>query len=707
MSMRICKPCAWIVLVITSYGMSQSVAEESVTTSPDNHSVRIRIWPETVIRHVSPTFIGINLHPGTPRPSLIADSTIQQRVRGMGMKTIRFPNGCEADRYNWKNPPSGSVTVDQFLDFCDAIDAEAYYTLNMQGGTEGLEVPASQPASVDLLVRCKHKAPNPCGYTDYHFGTLQEAIELVNQYTIRRALDGKRPLTSFELGNENWGQAKSDWPPEVYGKTCEVYTTTLRHVVQEAVKANPKLAGLRLYFTAVGFPTMGNNQDPLKDMDRAINVTWTRQINRLADIKLIDAVQEHFYPGGYADGGTLVWTHHNLHNILCLRNGVPNDRLKGYLDPELAYRVPIEWTEWNLKCWGNGPAEDLKLENRDFEAGTKGWTVEANPAASANATSSADAKRQGERGILLKTSAGASYVELKQTFSIAEHKPAAGIWAGVWVRTETPSRLHVILRQANDGAGKGSVLADRTAAQTQSWERVLVAMVPKPDTTSVELVLRLEGENSSAWIDEARLYRWPTFAGAMPLAADRYEQQLFMVDALRELLLWPTPRTHYHHLFGDYPCPCLNSKGADRPNAAAFRLLDRRIGRVVVKSECDTPTLPYDTLADTIATDFNAIAPDVNGVPMLSTVTTRDDRHLYMLMINRSTDQTLRANIAVEGVDCTGPGDVRILSGRDFDVPGAELRNEALTITKPFVYQIPPREAHVLTLPYKADASAR
>jgi len=179
---------------------------------------------------------------------------------------------------------------------------------------------------------------------------------------------------------------------------------------------------------------------------------------------------------------------------------------------------------------------------------------------------------------------------------------------------------------------------------------------------------------------------------------------LFMVDALRELLLWPTLRTHYHHLFGDYPCACLSGKGADRFNAAAFRLLEQRIGRVIVKSECDTPTMFYDTFADAHATDFNALTPDVSSVPVLSMVASRDDEHLYVLMINRSTDRAVLAEIAIEGADCSGRGDVRILSGRDFDVAGAELRSESVTLTNPVAHRVPPHEAHVLTLPFKPAA---
>ncbi|MBI4579047.1 MAG: hypothetical protein HY718_05050, partial [Planctomycetes bacterium] len=427
----------------------------SAADLPADVTARIRISPDAVERQVSPTFVGINLHPGPPRPKLLGDPDVQNRVKSMGIKTIRFPNGCVADVYNWKNPPAGWVTVRQFLDFCEAVEAEAYYTLNLQGGTDGLEGPPPADAGLDQRIRHRHTAPNPCGDTKYHFGTLAEAVELLNKYTIERALAGGRPITHYELGNENWGQATTDWPPDVYGKTCEVWAAAFREALAAAQREHPEIADLELYIVAVGYPTMGNNQDPFKATNREINLAWTRQMNRLADLKLIDAVQEHFYPYGHGDGSTLVWTVHNLGNILHLRYGVPNLRLGGYQDPDLAYSLPMEWTEWNVKCWGPQPNVDLPLVNGNFEAGEQGWTTSLEPAGRGSATAVKEAARRGGKGLRIATAAGTRGAEARQTFAVAGRKPVASFGAAVWVRTNRPGQTHVLLRQVNDGPGKG------------------------------------------------------------------------------------------------------------------------------------------------------------------------------------------------------------------------------------------------------------
>ena len=56
-----------------------------------------------------------------------------------------------------------------------------------------------------------------------------------------------------------------------------------------------------------------------------------------------------------------------------------NERLNGYVDPELAYKLPVEFTEWNIKCWGPGAKNDPPLPGGDFEDGLNGWTVVSSP----------------------------------------------------------------------------------------------------------------------------------------------------------------------------------------------------------------------------------------------------------------------------------------------------------------------------------------
>ncbi len=338
------------------------------------------IRPDRVLCPLQSTLFGINVHPVADKP-LMSRPEFIRAVRSLGIKSCRFPNGCVADIYNWREPRRGWATVDEFLDFCDAVGAEPYYTLNLQGGTEGLEGPVPKDVSLEERIKYKHTAPNPCGNTDYTFDTLKDTLDFLRNYTIDRALAGKRPVLHYEMGNENWGQARTDWPPEIYSRTVEVYAKAMRAVLEEAKKNHPQLEKLNLYIVAVGYPVMGNNMKLADTPDRDINIRWTRELNRLYSENIIDAVQEHFYPYASANGGSLAWVVHNLHNIIYARKGLANERLNGYRDPEIAYNMPMEHTEWNIKCWGSRFLEDVQLTNPGFEEGSGpsprtviGWT---------------------------------------------------------------------------------------------------------------------------------------------------------------------------------------------------------------------------------------------------------------------------------------------------------------------------------------------
>ncbi|GMU23994.1 MAG: hypothetical protein AMXMBFR13_40710 [Phycisphaerae bacterium] len=667
---------------------------------PEQVLADVEVYPHVVVRQVSPQLVGTNLTSGGADKKQVTEHATLTRVMEMGMQTVRFPNGCLADLYNWQKPATGQMTVTEFLDFCDAIGAEAYYTLNMQGGTEGLEGAPPADAPLAERIRYRHTAPNPCGYINYYHGTLAETIALLREHTIARALAGKRPLTHFELGNENWGQAKTDWPPEVYGATCEAYVRAMIETLADAQTRYPELTEVGLYVVIVGYPSMGNNQDPSQAVDRQINLAWTKEVNRLADLGLIEAVQEHFYTYGNNNGDALIWNAHNLVNILSLRHGIPNPRLGGYTDEDLEYHLPVEWTEWNVKCWGKRPDDRLPVTNGGFESDLDGWTVEVKPAGTGAAVVKPEAARRGSGGVELITGADGKAVEIRQVFPVKNRLPAATFGAALWVKTDYPLQLHAILRQANEGPDQGAILGQTVATQTNMWERLVFSGAPKAGTTEYELVIRLKGKKIRAWVDEVQFIRWETLQGSMPLVADRFEQQLHNVDALRTLLEWPTPRTHYHHLFGNYPCGQLQADGRERPNAYPFKLLAERIGPKLVKTHVSVPEFAYATPA-TWSTDFSGGTPSTSHIPALAATTTRDETDIYMILVNRTSDRPIQTRIHVRASVLGTVGDVRTLVGEDIDVPGAAIEAAPLSVGKPLVHTVPPYSAQVLRIPLK------
>jgi alpha-L-arabinofuranosidase len=701
---------------------------------PDPVTATVTVRPEVVERPVSPQLVGVNLHPHAKR--LIDESnpkrraTIVRRVIAMGLATIRFPNGCVADRYNWKEPRSGWATVDEFLAFCDLVRAEPYYTLNMQGGTEGLARPIPDGAALEEVIKYQHPGPNPCGNTDYHFGTLAEALELVEHATVQRALAGEQPVLCYELGNESWGQAKGDWTPAVYGKTCEAYARAMREYLAQRRKEldePAELGALKLWIVMQGFPITGNNMRPEQAVDRDVNVAWTAEVNRLARLGLIDAVQEHFYPYG-DDGSTLIWDFHNLRNILLARQGIANPRLvnaehpKGYVDPAIAYdsRLALEWTEWNTKCWGRSPRDVASLPNLGFEDGLEGWTVESSPADTGVARAMSHAARRGHAGLELETPAGCDWVEVRRRYGVGDWRPFEGIGAAAWVKSDTPDRVQLILRDvteetdeakevtASNKAEAPKELKAITFTQTGMWERRLLAAHPQtePETAEVELAIRLAGAGAAAWVDEVRPMEWEQFRGSASWATGRYAQTLANADMLRVLLEAPTTRTHYHHLFGNYGCPLLMQRdGAYRQASPAFRFFRHRLGEAVVRTTVEVPTFDYYSEA-TWCTDFNACVETTAEVPALAATTTRAGDRVFVMLVNRTTDRPIAARLVFPKWRLGGSAEVRTLHGEDIELPGGELREQKRKVTEPFVCSVPPLSAQMVTVRVTpADAS--
>ena len=623
------------------------------------------VIPSTVTVHlqdaqhpIDPWFLGMGLHPGE-RSNIQQPGSVAAVRDTLGLKSIRFPNGCEADRYGWLSAAKdGFITVDEFLDFCDRTGCRPYYTINLQGGTEGREGPIPSNATLDEKIRYKHTAPNPCGYppTNYHYGTLAETVQLVEKYTVQRILAGKTPILDYEMGNENWGQATSDWPD------------------------------VHLRLTAVGYPVMGNNQDPQQATRYDINVAWTQGLNRLHELGLVDAVQEHFYPYSTGTGDALVWVEHNLNNIILARQGIPNPRLRGYADPKLAYNMPLDFTEWNLKCWGPEP-RFLKVPNGEFESSLSDWTTEARPPGTARLEAAPEAARHGGSGLCIKTSRQCAWAEARQSI------PAGGktdLIVLVWMRADSPTNVTLVMRNG------GQTIMERCATAQNRWQRYVVNGKLVATNSPVEIVLRVGAPSVTAWFDNVEVAYYDSAGGRCPLSVNTFEHQLYCVDAIRQMLQRGAERTFFHHIFGSYGCPAIAANGNLRDNAKAFSLYAGRIGRVVLRTETQVETFDYHGQAGKWATDFNALAPATPKVPCMSALATRDGDQVYLLLLNRSTDRRVKAKVQLPAAPGSA-ADIRTLSGEDYNAYGAVLSQTTERIGKTFTRDVAPHSAEMIS----------
>lgn len=651
-------------------------------------SATVKVDVSKVEQRVDPYFMGMGLHPGE-RSSIQLAGNVEKVRDVLGLKSIRFPNGCEADGYNWIHPEKkGHITVDEFLDFCDRTGCRPYYTINMQGGTEALEGPVPPAASLDEKIRYKHAAPNPCGYppTRYYYGTLAETVQLVEKYTVQRILDGRTPILDYEMGNENWGQATSDWPPEIYLRTIEVYAQAMRNVLERARAHHSELRSVKLRIAAVGYPMTGNNQNPQEATHHGINAAWTQGLNQLHERGLIDAVEEHFYAHSVGTGDALIWSEHNLNNMLLAREGKPNPRLRSYVDPQLAYAMPMDVTEWNLKCWGP-TARPIEFPNGGFEDGLSGWTTRTSPVGTANIETVDEAARRGRSGLQIRTDSKSAWAEVRRTI------PSGGraeLFVLVWVRTDVPARVSLIMRNA------GLTIMERAATAQDRWQRYTVGGTLTNAAAPVEIVLRVSGPKVRAWFDDVEALYYSGTVSRAPVSVNTFEQQLFCVDAIRQMLSHGVQRTFLHHIFGNYGCTVVDAAGNLKENAKPFSFFAGRLGQTVLRTETQTAKFDYDGYGDKWATDFNAIAPDTKQVPCLSALAMRDGEQVHLLLLNRATDRTVKTKVQLNATPIS-TAEIRTLSGEDYNAVGAVLSQTTGRVGKSFTREVRPHSAELLS----------
>ena len=119
---------------------------------------------------------------------------------------------------------------------------------------------------------------------------------------------------------------------------------------------------------------------------------------------------------------------------------------------------------------------------------------------------------------------------------------------------------------------------------------------------------------------------------------------------------------------------------------------------IITLGENSCSLFDYDSQADAWATPFNALAPDVKAVPLVSTMATRDKTRLYVLAVNRSTDQPVEATLRVHRWRVGPDVLLRRLDCKDFDLPGVDVVEQKTSFREPFRFTLPAHSACVATL---------
>lgn len=149
---------------------------------------------------------------------------------------------------------------------------------------------------------------------------------------------------------------------------------------------------------------------------------------------------------------------------------------------------------------------------------------------------------------------------------------------------------------------------------------------------------------------------------------------------------------------------CFKAGGNLKENAKPFSFFAGRLGQVVLQTETQSATFDYDGYSDKWATDFNAIAPDARRIPCLSALAMRDGDQVHLLLLNRSTDRTVKARVRLTAPPIS-PAEIRTLSGEDYNAVGAVLSQTTGPVGKTFTREVPPHTAELVS--FKVRGLAR
>ena len=131
----------------------------TLNTQNNNYNATISIDGNNVIRELPSDLFGSNIQytdfgDGILNPNdLTISSKIIEKVKNLGLTTIRFPGGCHADLYHWrdgvgplvnrtlginyftKENETNEYGIDEHVEFCRLANVEPTITVNFGNGT--------------------------------------------------------------------------------------------------------------------------------------------------------------------------------------------------------------------------------------------------------------------------------------------------------------------------------------------------------------------------------------------------------------------------------------------------------------------------------------------------------------------------------------------------------------------------------------------
>jgi alpha-N-arabinofuranosidase len=222
---------ALVVSALTVSAIAADKVELSVNVSKTGSKIDRNIFGQFAEHLGHGIYDGIWVGPDSPIPNTRGiRSDVVAALRAIKVPNVRWPGGCFADEYHWRNgmgrqravtlnPNWGGVTepntfgTHEFMDFLDQIGSEAYVSVNVGSGTpheaaEWLEYMTAEPP--DSLARERAANGHPSPYKVAYLGVGNESWDcggnMTPDYYVSQMKSFSRFVRNFNLAQQSKDQ---------------------------------------------------------------------------------------------------------------------------------------------------------------------------------------------------------------------------------------------------------------------------------------------------------------------------------------------------------------------------------------------------------------------------------------------------------------------------------------------------------------------
>jgi len=298
---------------ISSQNNSAENSNTTLLNTQDNtYNATVYINGTNIIRELPSDLFGSNIQytdfgDGILNPNdLTIRSKVIEKVKNLGLSTIRFPGGCHADVYHWrdgvgplvnrtlginyftKENETNKYGTDEHVEFCRSVNVEPTITINFGNGT-----PQEAANWVEYCNGKIPESPDPKWNATSFKG--DEKADPDYFAWLRGNFSQKEPynIKKWEVGNEVY----NDWTQR-YNSTQ--YANKFVEFWDEMNATDPTIK-----IAAVGYDDADAiyNSTSDKNKDKA---QWNREVAKIAGSKM-DAIHIHMYQPALNDGYSVLY----------------------------------------------------------------------------------------------------------------------------------------------------------------------------------------------------------------------------------------------------------------------------------------------------------------------------------------------------------------------------------------------------------------